>query len=111
LERKLEKQSELKQQNHEFIQEYVQLNHMTEIPINEIGNDKPTSPGGRDYTYYIPYHAVIKKDSKTIKLSGLQCVMQNYFWPFTQRFLQNKTKLTRRFIRYHYAHASTQITH
>lgn len=62
LERKLERQSSLKQQYHEFMQEYLDLNHMTEVPTNKI-NDKPA--------YYIPHHAVIKEDSETTKLRVL----------------------------------------
>jgi len=57
LERKIEKQ--LKQQYHEFIREYAQLNHITKVPVNEIHGT---------LAYYIPHLAVIKKDSETTKL-------------------------------------------
>lgn len=59
LERKLEKQPELKQQYYEFMREYLNLDHMSEVPADRI-NDKPA--------YYIPHHSVIKEDSTTIKL-------------------------------------------
>ncbi|XP_018314293.1 uncharacterized protein, partial [Mycetomoellerius zeteki] len=59
LERKLEKDLELKQRYHEFMQEYLRLGHMTEIPLNKL-NCKPS--------YYIPHHAVTKEDSETTKL-------------------------------------------
>jgi len=59
LERKLERQPKLKQQYHEFMREYAQLNHMTKVPINETH---------ATLAYYIPHHAVIKEDSETTKL-------------------------------------------
>ncbi|XP_029169999.1 uncharacterized protein LOC114939750 [Nylanderia fulva] len=59
LERKLERQSELKAQYHEFMAEYLKLHHMSEVQIEEKHN-KPA--------YYIPHHAVTKEDSTTTKL-------------------------------------------
>ncbi|XP_024868727.1 uncharacterized protein LOC112452640, partial [Temnothorax curvispinosus] len=59
LERKLEKQPALKQQYHEFMHEYLELNHMSEVPVDKI-DDKPV--------YYIPHHAVLKEDGITTKL-------------------------------------------
>lgn len=58
LERRLEKQDNLKQQYHEFIREYLNLNHMQEVSEEE--NHKPT--------YYIPHHPVVKEDSTTTRL-------------------------------------------
>ncbi|XP_070163514.1 uncharacterized protein [Polyergus mexicanus] len=59
LERKLEKQNDLKHQYHSFMREYLNLNHMQEVSFDE-----------RDYkpSYYIPHHSVIKKDSITTKV-------------------------------------------
>ncbi|XP_029163718.1 uncharacterized protein LOC114936567 [Nylanderia fulva] len=59
LERKLERQSELKAQYHEFMAEYLKLHHISEVQIEEKHN-KPA--------YYIPHHAVTKEDSTTTKL-------------------------------------------
>lgn len=61
LERKLERseQLDLKQQYHEFMHEYLKLDHMAEVLTDKI-KDKPA--------YYIPHHAVIKEDSITTKL-------------------------------------------
>ncbi|XP_070162778.1 uncharacterized protein [Polyergus mexicanus] len=59
LERKLEKQNDLKRQYHSFMREYLDLNHMQEVSFDE-----------RDYkpSYYIPHHSVIKEDSITTKV-------------------------------------------
>ncbi|XP_071579965.1 uncharacterized protein [Temnothorax nylanderi] len=59
LERKLEKQPALKQQYHEFMREYLKLNHMSEVSVDKIEH-KPV--------YYIPHHAELKEDSITTKL-------------------------------------------
>lgn len=59
LERKLERQPELKRQYHEFMLEYLNLGHMSEVPAERI-NDKSA--------FYIPHHAVIKEGSMTTKL-------------------------------------------
>lgn len=59
LERRLEKEPELKQQYHNFIKEYLQLGHMKEVSSNALQGEN---------VYYIPHHAVIKEDSTTTKL-------------------------------------------
>lgn len=58
LERKLEKRPELKQQYHDFLKEYLELNHMEEVPSNEKFVEG---------AYYIPHHAVMKEDSTTTR--------------------------------------------
>ncbi|CAK9797165.1 hypothetical protein ANTQUA_LOCUS1055 [Anthophora quadrimaculata] len=57
LERKLQRDSELGKQYAEFLKEYVQLGHMTEV------SDDRDSEG-----YYLPHHAVIKDSSATTKV-------------------------------------------
>ncbi|XP_011687443.1 PREDICTED: uncharacterized protein LOC105449757 [Wasmannia auropunctata] len=59
LERKLEKQHDIKRQYHEFLHKYHNLKHMSEISTDKI-KDK--------FAYYIPHHAVTKEDSITTKL-------------------------------------------
>ncbi|KMQ88124.1 hypothetical protein RF55_12443 [Lasius niger] len=59
LERKLERQPELKEHYHEFIMEYLKLGHMTEIQPDE-RHAKPA--------YYIPHHAVVKEESTTTRV-------------------------------------------
>lgn len=58
LERKLNRQPELKQRYHEFM-EYLHLHHMQEVPP-----DKQAPKG----SYYVPHHAVIKESSDTTKV-------------------------------------------
>ncbi|XP_018399602.1 PREDICTED: uncharacterized protein LOC108777262 [Cyphomyrmex costatus] len=58
MERKFTKSPEIKQQYKIFMQEYEELNHMTEISNQE---DSQTS-------LYLPHHAVVKPDSVTTKL-------------------------------------------
>ncbi|XP_017797012.1 PREDICTED: uncharacterized protein LOC108578234 [Habropoda laboriosa] len=58
LERKLEQNSELREQYNAFIEEYERLNHMTNI------SDTVNSQQG----YYLPHHAVIKASSLTTKI-------------------------------------------
>ncbi|XP_018406248.1 PREDICTED: uncharacterized protein LOC108782467 [Cyphomyrmex costatus] len=58
LERRLEKQPVLKEHYHEFLKEYIQLGHMTEIQSSNIHTDG---------AYYIPHHAAIKEESTTTK--------------------------------------------
>ncbi|XP_037931148.1 uncharacterized protein LOC119665960 [Teleopsis dalmanni] len=58
LERRLSKDSHLKRQYVEFLDEYEKLGHMTEIDIERI-----MSPH-----YFIPHHCVLKPDSTTTKL-------------------------------------------
>lgn len=52
---------ELKRQYVDFIREYEQLGHMSEIEPVEDGNDE-------DVSYYLPHHGVLKEDSLTTKL-------------------------------------------
>ncbi|CAK9816560.1 hypothetical protein ANTQUA_LOCUS9005 [Anthophora quadrimaculata] len=56
LERSLNKNPDIKKQYTNFLQEYDQLGHMTEIKVDEQGG------------YYLPHHAVTKSDSITTKL-------------------------------------------
>lgn len=58
LERRLAKDSKLKKSYVEFMEEYENLGHMTEVPTHEI----------RNCDYFIPHHCVIKPDSSTTKL-------------------------------------------
>ncbi|XP_037931078.1 uncharacterized protein LOC119665895 [Teleopsis dalmanni] len=58
LERRLSKDSHLKRQYVEFLDEYEKLGHMIEIDIERI-----MSPH-----YFIPHHCVLKPDSTTTKL-------------------------------------------
>ncbi|XP_018400334.1 PREDICTED: uncharacterized protein LOC108777851 [Cyphomyrmex costatus] len=58
MERKFTKSPEIKQQYKIFMQEYEELNHMTEVSNQE---DSRTS-------LYLPHHAVVKPDSVTTKL-------------------------------------------
>lgn len=59
LEEKLDKQPDLKQHYHEFLHEYLELGHMTELQESTFNNC---------VSYYIPHHAIIKEDSTTIKV-------------------------------------------
>lgn len=59
LERKLVKQSQLREQYIEFIAEYERLGHMSRIPTETV--DEKTS-------FYLPHHAVTKAESTTTKL-------------------------------------------
>ncbi|XP_046615426.1 uncharacterized protein LOC124302902 [Neodiprion virginianus] len=60
LNRKLEKQPELKKQYEAFLDEYIALGHMTEISDTEKTIDKPRC--------YIPHHCVVKESSTTTKV-------------------------------------------
>lgn len=60
IERKLLKNASLKQQYQEFMYEYQNMNHMTEI-CNE--KDTQSAP-----VYYLPHHSVEKPDSLTTKV-------------------------------------------
>ncbi|XP_065094041.1 uncharacterized protein LOC135714581 [Ochlerotatus camptorhynchus] len=59
LERKLDKQPELKEQYSLFIREYEQLGHMREI------QETTEEPGS---VYYLPHHCVLRPTSTTTKL-------------------------------------------
>jgi len=65
IERKLHKQPELKQQYDTFIQEYIDLGHMKHTPI---AKDKELESPGRNPTYYMPHHAVVKDNNDTTRL-------------------------------------------
>lgn len=58
--RKLEKQPQLKTHYQEFMNEYLTLGHMSEIRSSDKANESPR--------YYIPHHAVMKESSLTTKL-------------------------------------------
>lgn len=60
LERKLDKQPELKEQYAQFIREYEQLGHM-----REVHEDPNEAPG---LVYYLPHHCVLRPTSTTTKL-------------------------------------------
>nr|XP_040233604.2 uncharacterized protein LOC120956287 [Anopheles coluzzii] len=60
LERKLDKQPDLKEQYSRFIREYEDLGHMREIV--ETPNDDPGS------VFYLPHHCVLRPTSTTTKL-------------------------------------------
>lgn len=59
LESKLNKDSELKEQYHAFMQEYLDLNHMEQVPHSHLACEN---------CFYLPHHGVLKEDSTTTKL-------------------------------------------
>lgn len=61
MERRFLRNPELKSQYAAFIDEFLKLNHMEKIPLDEV--NKPC-----DEVYYLPHHAVIKNDRTTTKL-------------------------------------------
>ncbi|XP_058817020.1 uncharacterized protein LOC131680316 [Topomyia yanbarensis] len=62
LEKRLERNSEMKNQYHAFIREYIDLGHMRKLSEEEV----EISPRGK--TYYLPHHAVVKESSTTTKV-------------------------------------------
>lgn len=52
--------NDLKSQYSAFINEYLSLGHMQEIPTNEVCESKNI--------YYLPHHAIFKEDSSTTKI-------------------------------------------
>jgi len=60
LEQKLSKQPQLKQDYSAFLEEYLQLGHMTPVTEDEDKKDVPY--------FYLPHHGVIKENSSTRKL-------------------------------------------
>lgn len=60
LERKLDRQPELKEQYSQFIREYQQLGHMREVQV-----DHKEDPGS---VYYLPHHCILRPTSATTKL-------------------------------------------
>ncbi|XP_055585541.1 uncharacterized protein LOC129738386 [Uranotaenia lowii] len=59
LERKLERNVDLKLKYHIFLKEFLLLGHMRKLDSNDV--DPPT-------TFYLPHHAVMKESSTTTKL-------------------------------------------
>lgn len=60
VERRLDREPELKQQYAAFMQEYENLGHMREVRTEDADNGGPA--------YYLPHHCVIKPTSTTTKL-------------------------------------------
>lgn len=60
LEKKIERDNELKEMYHAFIREYLSLGHMSRVYSDKEMNEP--------VAYYLPHHAVIKKTSLTTKL-------------------------------------------
>ncbi|XP_050312876.1 uncharacterized protein LOC126747939 [Anthonomus grandis grandis] len=60
LEKRLTGNEKIKREYSDFMKEYEELGHMTEISENEIESNSPT--------YYMPHHPVIKETSTTTKL-------------------------------------------
>lgn len=61
LERQFKKNDNLKQQYHDFMNEYLQMGHMRKVPKRDYNQGK----------YYIPHQAVIREDSLTTKLRAV----------------------------------------
>lgn len=61
MERRFERNEQLKTQYVDFMSEYLQMQHMSEIPADEVNSNDSAS-------YYLPHHAVLKNDSSTTKL-------------------------------------------
>ena len=61
LERRLNRDPDLKRRYSNFIDEFISLGHMEVVPQEEI--DKPPNE-----VYYLPHHCVFKEDSTTTKL-------------------------------------------
>lgn len=58
LNRKLEKNHKLKDEYTKVMKEYLDLNHMEEVPANELN----------DYAIYLPHHAVTREDKETTQV-------------------------------------------
>lgn len=68
MEKKLEKNPQLKKDYFTSIKEHWDLGHMIKVTISEKDHRISNSNGKCTYSsYYIPHHAVIKEDSKTTK--------------------------------------------
>ncbi|XP_065084797.1 uncharacterized protein LOC135707006 [Ochlerotatus camptorhynchus] len=63
LERKLNANPTLRAQYEEFINEYLRLGHMREIPQEELAAENDDVP-----QFYLPHHAILRPDSTTTKL-------------------------------------------
>lgn len=79
LERKLERNSNLKQDYSSFMQEYLSLGHMSRIDNTEFA-----------VQYYLPHHAVVKEDSITTRLR----VVFDGSCPTTSGMSVNKIQMT-----------------
>ncbi|XP_022817401.1 uncharacterized protein LOC111350200 isoform X1 [Spodoptera litura] len=58
LEKRLEKNATLKTEYIKVMEEYISMNHMEEVPKEEMNSD----------SYYLPHHAVVKEDKETTKV-------------------------------------------
>ena len=61
LERRLDAKPDLRKRYQAFIQEFLDMNHMEELPQHQI--QRPANQ-----CYYLPHHCVFKEDSTTTKL-------------------------------------------
>lgn len=59
LEKKLSRDPKLRQEYNKVFEEYLNLNHMVEVPENELENP---------YAVYLPHHAVVREDKETTKV-------------------------------------------
>ncbi|XP_028157884.1 uncharacterized protein LOC114351044, partial [Ostrinia furnacalis] len=57
LERRFDRQPELEKNYKEVMEEYIRLNHMQEVPQNELNNK----------SVYLPHHAVVRTEKETTK--------------------------------------------
>ncbi|XP_055591098.1 uncharacterized protein LOC129743154 [Uranotaenia lowii] len=66
MEQRLETNSEMRQQYHDFMKEYLELGHMRKLTegemMAELGGDNTRK------VYYLPHHAVVKDSSTTTKV-------------------------------------------
>ncbi|GFV16808.1 DUF1758 domain-containing protein [Trichonephila clavipes] len=53
---KLSKNHNLKEQYHDFMQEYIELNHIEPVPKSDLDSE---------HYFYLPHHGVVKDDSTT----------------------------------------------
>ncbi|XP_040164679.1 uncharacterized protein LOC120901040 [Anopheles arabiensis] len=60
LERRLSSNASLKTAYTQFIEEYAELQHMTEVPESDATTSSPS--------YYLPHHCIVRPDSTTTKL-------------------------------------------
>lgn len=58
MERRFQKEPKIKEQYHNFLEEYLIMGHMSQVPENQLYKVKN----------YLPHHAVIKESSSTTKL-------------------------------------------
>ncbi|XP_062704653.1 uncharacterized protein LOC134286958 [Aedes albopictus] len=66
LEKRLERNSEMKEQYHAFMQEYLDLGHMRKVDDSQICEN--TRDSAKRKTFYLPHHAVLKESSTTTKV-------------------------------------------